>query len=876
MADIVDLATTTTLNDTDTVVLQPVGDVEPVRMAGSTMRTEFKGDQGDQGGAGQDGADGSDGAPGAAGPTGSTGPGGSDGADGSDGSDGSTGPAGSTGPVGPTGAAGTDGSDGSDGSTGPQGLYTVDIYRTVTTGTTPATPTGGTVDVGTGTVIISPVNWRSDVPTPGAGETLFIARTTVNPATQSGNITPTWSTPFEAGGDGPAGPAGPVGPVGPAGAAGLNGDPGPAGQDGNAGADGSDGSDGSTGPTGAAGQDGSDGADGQDGADGADGTDGVDGGGGGLTAAAIAALSEGATNSNTEIPSAHEGDLGKISIANIHAYMESSVGLGPRINPGPSLAAAGQVPAVNAAGDAYELITVEGDGDSTFTVIAGPVDAAASLSGQLQYNPGSKDVEVCINDGHVTVAPVGTWDYIPFNADFSIVQTRGSVLLPVVGQYIYDEGNDEFYNWVVVGTDVLGNFVLGWRRVNPSTALSFARRTGTGIVVYWLGDQVSDDAALAYLGTQFPTSFNHANTDVFYLRNDTIRRLETFTSAGVYVDHWLWEPVIRYTVPAPTPHTANEAVVVNALGTGHTTAYLPSRNDLVTHVAQIPDATAMSPELIKLEHGYAFGVRQDIVLRVATDGNIEGYLDLRLGEAVGSFSFPTPVVRIRAILNGINVHTWYTIFFFEEELAAEFDRVWLDNEELTLGPVFAANGLWARRFTTQPTTTLQIDTDIAFNMRRAAGDTFFHTNDAGIRYQSGLYEKYQIRDDGDYAYEILSGPRIQHSDSVGAPLDEPTRNGQFNVDNLGRVWVGLVDRHILTTDAAATSVPLLFDQYIRDPDTEADIHAQGGLGGFTWIVGVGNRELMQVLSNTPSDIDEHRMWVETWDLAATRWAMGSG
>ena len=58
----------------------------------------------------------------------------------------------------------------------------------------------------------------------------------------------------------------------------------------------------------------------------------------GLTAVAIAALSPGATNSNTEIPSAHEGTLGKISIANIHAYMASSVGLGPRINPGPSLA----------------------------------------------------------------------------------------------------------------------------------------------------------------------------------------------------------------------------------------------------------------------------------------------------------------------------------------------------------------------------------------------------------------------------------------------------------------------------------------------------------------------------------------------------------
>ena len=86
------------------------------------------------------------------------------------------------------------------------------------------------------------------------------------------------------------------------------------------------------------------------------------GGGGALTAAAIQALEPGATNSNTEIPSVHDGDLGKISIANIHAYMASSVGLGPRINPGPSLETAGQVSAVNAAGDAYELIGIEGGG----------------------------------------------------------------------------------------------------------------------------------------------------------------------------------------------------------------------------------------------------------------------------------------------------------------------------------------------------------------------------------------------------------------------------------------------------------------------------------------------------------------------------------
>ena len=41
MADIADLATTTTLDDDAVVVLQPAGDVEPVKMTGAAMRTAF-------------------------------------------------------------------------------------------------------------------------------------------------------------------------------------------------------------------------------------------------------------------------------------------------------------------------------------------------------------------------------------------------------------------------------------------------------------------------------------------------------------------------------------------------------------------------------------------------------------------------------------------------------------------------------------------------------------------------------------------------------------------------------------------------------------------------------------------------------------------
>ena len=227
------------------------------------------------------------------------------------------------------------------------------------------------------------------------------------------------------------------------------------------------------------------------------------------------------------------------------------------------------------------------------------------------------------------------------------------------------------------------------------------------------------------------------------------------------------------------------------------------------------------------------------------------------------------MVRIRVILTGDTISRWDDIEFFEEDTAEEFNRVWLANSEYTLGDVFFESGLWHRRFTTEPA-GLQQNADIAFNMRRTLGNTFFLTDGTGELNPAGFYQKYQLREDGAYAYDTLSGPRIQHSSGAGEPSVEPTRNGEFYVDSLGRTWVGLLDRHILTTDAAATSARLEFDNYVRSPVQLSDIHAQGGWGGFTWVFGLGNRDLIQVLSNDPSNIDEHRSWYDTWNLVSTR------
>ena len=398
-----------------------------------------------------------------------------------------------------------------------------------------------------------------------------------------------------------------------------------------------------------------------------------------LTAAAIQALGVGATNSNTEIPSAHSGDLGKISIANIHAYMESSVGLGPRINPTPSIGTAGYVSVVNDDGDGY---TTEG---------------------------------------------------------------IGRVPLPVSGQIIIGAGP-------------------------------------------------------------------------------------------------IW-----------------------------TTTRLPTRSDTFPHVSRIPVATETSSEVLYLDHEYyEGGIRTDVTLRIATDGNLSGYIDPRLGFTLGSINAQTPVVRIQVLIaaDGTTIERWNTIEFFEEATANEFNFVFLNNGQYTLGVPFAQSGLWKRRFLTEPA-GFQIDTDIQFNLRRTLDGSNFHTNGTGVRFNPGLWQKYLVRD-GVFAYDHLSGPRIQHSDGVGEPLNQPTRNGEFYVDNLAQTWVGLVDRHLLTTDSAVTTGILQFDQYVRAPGTLADLLNGVGVGGFTWIPTVGNRDIIQALSATPGDVDEHRNWFDTWTLVAAQ------
>lgn len=567
-------------------------------------------------------------------------------------------------------------------------------------------------------------------------------------------------------------------------------------------------------------------------------------GGDGLAADTITDLPGGDIHSNVLVPGVNSGTLEKYTVGSIVGLAGSSAGLGPRLNPSPSLGTAGKVSAVNAAGDAYNLITVDG-----FLM--------PDANGQYR-DPTAADVGRVIGDNHNV--RIGS-------------RVLDSVAIPTIGRTQYaaanflglGSSNGAFDAVAVPGDFIFNTFIYAWY-INRGPGDWTGRGARPSGFIGWWHSRADAESHVRGVG------------DIYYVQGE--RELWTVNAydagAAVYSYHWVTpQEIIALLDRNELPDGVNtgDAIVWN--GNGWELGRLPTRADTFPHVSRIPVATESSAEVLYLDHEYyEGGIRTDVTLRIGSDGNDAGYIDPRLGATLGSINAQTPVIRIEVLIasDGTTIERWNTIEFFEEGGANEFDRVFLNNGEYTLGIPFAQSGLWKRRFLTEPA-GFQIDTDIAFNLRRTLDGSAFHTDGAGVRYNPGLWQKYIVRD-GLFAYDHLSGPRIQHSDGTGEPLQQPTRNGEFYVDNQGQTWVGLVDRHILTTESAVATHILEFDQYVRAPQTLADLLNGVGVGGFTWIPSIGERELIQALSGTPGDIGEHRNWFDTWTLVAAQHAGG--
>ena len=348
--------------------------------------------------------------------------------------------------------------------------------------------------------------------------------------------------------------------------------------------------------------------------------------------------------------------------------------------------------------------------------------------------------------------------------------------------------------------------------------------------------------------------------------------------------------------PTPTAAKSGEVVVVNEDGDGHTTeaigrvplpvngriiigagpiwvtGRLPERTDSYPHVATLPAATADSPDLVFLEHDYTEGLRSNAVLRIGTTANFVGYNDSRLGPGVGSINKNGPVVRIRVEATGNTITRWDSLYFFEESTAYEFDRVTIGANDYSLGEPFTEQGLWVRRFLTEPS-GLQVGSDIGFNLRRTVGGTYYWTDGTGRLLGSGLYQKEETLP-GVYIYDRLTTVRRVHEQGVGAPTTLPTLAGETYIDQLGREYVGLLQFDEVTQEATGSDTPLVFPQYVREPSTLVELLAEAGAGGFYWPRELGSHNFVQFTGPAPPP-DRTRTWDEVWANILTHHVQGS-
>ena len=587
-------------------------------------------------------------------------------------------------------------------------------------------------------------------------------------------------------------------------------------------------------------------------------------GGGGLTPSVITGLDPvDPPNSVDEYIVSQNGVLKKTSRAQDHGYIASSVGVGPRLLPTPTADDAGKIVSPTGETDehgnyVYGLVLVGGA-----MVIDGPVDAVAALDRKLQWNPANRRVEICRNNGHTVEATEGTWDYMADRNDFAVERSRQTINNPTVGNYIYDEGSGHFYNYVVVAVDSQGDQVLGWAQVNPSTALAASRRT-TGILVYWLGDQVSDAAALAALGARHGT-YDVTAQDAFYLRNDAIRRLETFTEAGTYIDNWEWLPMQK--PPVPRPVSDGDSLV------GHDGDWvsqpIPIPYEIVT---ELPTAMAGADKLVYLVHDYAIGgLRQDANIRFSRVGGFTGYSDPRLGTPVGTLSEPGPIVSILVIADNDGLITRYDVVrFIDQESAVKHDEIALGPDGnvplYTLGEPYQHGHVWERRFIGTEPQGLRLDTQYKVNLGRTVDATFFFTDGSGIVYRNSFYELIEIVP-GEFIYDAISSLRRVHTSGIGEPTTPPIRTGEDYTDDLGRKYVGLVE--IVETDDSADGTPVLHGSalYVRKPAGLQEV-LDVGTGAWWWQDELGVGKFNQFESDTLASLVRNKNWNGIWTLVA--------
>ena len=290
----------------------------------------------------------------------------------------------------------------------------------------------------------------------------------------------------------------------------------------------------------------------------------------------------------------------------------------------------------------------------------------------------------------------------------------------------------------------------------------------------------------------------------------------------------------------------------------------PARPPSLPEVTTIPEATATSPNAVFLLESYTEGTKSDATLTVGFGGGLAGYVDSAIGTPIGSISERSTILGFY----GVGTAGAYVLDYvasFSDDAIQNLNLVSIDGTNYDVGVEIAMGGLFLKRVLNAP--SLSAGT-ASINYR--FGTKWYFNDGVGETFDAGGWEK---TDDGSgtLAYHKLTTLGLVHRDSVGPPTYPPSRPGQGDVDDLGRLWLTAGKWIFNHLSATGTASPFTNAQYVPHPATRPDILSDGGDGGFTWVRNGGQNGFRQYQGTAGSDYRENLLWNGiggVWDYIA--------
>ena len=218
------------------------------------------------------------------------------------------------------------------------------------------------------------------------------------------------------------------------------------------------------------------------------------------------------------------------------------------------------------------------------------------------------------------------------------------------------------------------------------------------------------------------------------------------------------------------PARPSSSVVTDAAGTAYELTPTLTKNDIIPHVARLPDHTlAASPDLIYLDHDVVEGPAEDATLTVGAwnhgFGNIVGYSEF---ENEGTVNRSSPLVSIFGP-GTLADYSIDTITSANQAWIDDFTHVEIEGTQYALAGSYLSGFIYIRAIQNPPTGLSAAQLSLNFIRSDA---TSFYVGTGGITlFFSGLYEKLN----SGYSRVVSSG--FSHTRGSGPPTVDPEYGG---------------------------------------------------------------------------------------------------